>query len=209
MKQINLIGNGGHSKVIQDLIRLVPDFKINRIFDQKIQHVYTMTDIFYHPQMDLSQVSPSDDTFVIAIGDNHTRKKIYVAHQLLNFYETFNHPSAVISQQATIESGAVIMAGAVVQADAIVGAHTIINTRASVGHDCHIGAFAHIAPGATLTGNVKVGEGSMVGAGAVVIPGVSIGQWSTIGAGAVVTNDIPDYATAVGVPAKIRERSSQ
>ncbi|MCP6565175.1 hypothetical protein NL503_27760, partial [Klebsiella pneumoniae] len=33
--------------------------------------------------------------------------------------------------------------------------------------------------------------------------GVKIGTGAIVGAGAVVTKDIPDYAVAVGVPAKV------
>ena len=46
-----------------------------------------------------------------------------------------------------------------------------------------------------------------LGVGAIVLPGVRIGKGAQIGAGAVVTEDVPAYSVAVGVPAKVvRER---
>ena len=42
-----------------------------------------------------------------------------------------------------------------------------------------------------------------LGANVIVKQGVHIGNGAVIGAGAVVTKDIPDYAIAVGVPAKV------
>ena len=48
----------------------------------------------------------------------------------------------------------------------------------------------------------KVLEGATIGANATIICGNKIGKWAMIGAGAVVTKDVPDYAVAVGVPAK-------
>lgn len=36
-----------------------------------------------------------------------------------------------------------------------------------------------------------------------ICPGVIIGEYAVVGAGAVVTKDIPDYAVAVGAPAKV------
>ncbi len=40
----------------------------------------------------------------------------------------------------------------------------------------------------------------------VVLPGVTIGKGAVVGAGGVVTEDIPDYSIAVGVPAKVIAR---
>ncbi len=48
-----------------------------------------------------------------------------------------------------------------------------------------------------------VREGASIGANATIVCGNNLGKHCSIGAGAVVTKDIPDYALAVGVPAKI------
>lgn len=143
------------------------------------------------------------DKMIISIGANKTRKK--VADRLGNFagYGRAIHAATCISNRATIGEGTVIMAGATVNADTRVGRHCIINTNASVDHDCVLGDFTHISPNATLSGDVHVGEGTHIGAGAAVIQGIKIGKWCMIGAGAAVIRDIPDYATAVGNPARI------
>ncbi|MBA7706888.1 2,3,4,5-tetrahydropyridine-2,6-dicarboxylate N-acetyltransferase [subsurface metagenome] len=44
---------------------------------------------------------------------------------------------------------------------------------------------------------------SIVFTNATVLPGVKIGRGAIVGAGAVVTKDIPPYAIAVGVPARV------
>ena len=49
----------------------------------------------------------------------------------------------------------------------------------------------------------RIGHDVWIGHGATVMAGVSIGSGAVIGAGAVVTKDIPPYAIAVGVPAKV------
>ncbi len=56
------------------------------------------------------------------------------------------------------------------------------------------------------TGPVRVGERAMIGAGAVVLPGVEIGAGARVAANSLVTKDVPPGATAVGVPAEIRDR---
>jgi virginiamycin A acetyltransferase len=54
-----------------------------------------------------------------------------------------------------------------------------------------------------LSGAVEIGHDVLISAKATVLMGVKIGHGAVIGAGAVVTKDIPPYAIAVGVPAKV------
>jgi len=49
----------------------------------------------------------------------------------------------------------------------------------------------------------KIERGARIGAGAVINPGVIIGQEALIGSSAVVTKNIPPFAVAVGVPARL------
>lgn len=54
---------------------------------------------------------------------------------------------------------------------------------------------------------VSIEDDADIGAGSILLPGVRIGRGAQLGAGAVVSDDIPAYAVAVGVPARvIRER---
>ncbi|HEX9638281.1 MAG TPA: acyltransferase [Acidobacteriota bacterium] len=52
-------------------------------------------------------------------------------------------------------------------------------------------------------GGVKIGDDVWIGAGVVVHDGVQIGNGAVIGAGSVVTGDIPAFAVALGVPARV------
>ena len=47
-----------------------------------------------------------------------------------------------------------------------------------------------------------VRRGATLGANCTVVCGVTIGRWAFVGAGAVVSRDLPDFALAVGVPAR-------
>lgn len=48
-----------------------------------------------------------------------------------------------------------------------------------------------------------IGNDVFIGANVTVLDGIHIADGAVIGAGAVVTNDIPPYSVAVGVPAKV------
>ena len=50
---------------------------------------------------------------------------------------------------------------------------------------------------------VRIKRGAWIGQNVVVCPGVTIGIGAVVGANSVVTRDIPDFAIAVGAPAKV------
>lgn len=51
--------------------------------------------------------------------------------------------------------------------------------------------------------HVTLGHDVWIGHGAIVLPGRQIGTGAIVGAGAVVTKNVPDYAVAVGNPARV------
>jgi acetyltransferase-like isoleucine patch superfamily enzyme len=50
---------------------------------------------------------------------------------------------------------------------------------------------------------IQIGRDVWIGRGSCILPGVSIGEGAVIGANSVVNRDIPDFAIAAGVPAKV------
>lgn len=73
----------------------------------------------------------------------------------------------------------------------------VIHPDAVIGANCLILQQVTIVAGVTIGGHVDIGSG------AKIIRPVSIGDAAQIGANAVVLHDIPAYATAVGIPAKV------
>ena len=206
MDPIIVIGEGGHSKVIQDIILTTGRYQITAILDDKYQDVHERNGIVYGPIPAVSDMISRNEEAksIIAVGNNHVRAEIVKRIQVKNErFATLIHPSAVISPSAQIGAGTVVMPNCVVNAHAKIGRHVIINTGAIVEHDNCIGDYAHISPNATLTGNVVIGEGAHIGASATVIPGIKVGKWSVIGAGSTVIRDISDFKKAVGCPTRL------
>lgn len=50
---------------------------------------------------------------------------------------------------------------------------------------------------------VYIGEHAWIGMSAVILKGVTVGKHAVIGAGSIVNEDVPDYALALGNPAKV------
>lgn len=202
--KIIILGNGGHSKVIQEMIACMKDQQIIAILDDKYQFMNVDQGIMYAPISYVEEIITPDVKVVMAIGNNTTRKSLAKKLKVrADQYLTVVHPTAVISPTATIGNGTVVMPHALINAEAIIGNHCIINTGAIVEHENLIGDYSHISPNATLTGNVSVGVGVHIGASATIIPGIHIGNWSIIGAGSTVIEHIPAHRKAVGCPTRL------
>ena len=163
---------------------------------------------------DLLTLKQDDYAFVIGIGDNTIRKKVADKYESLQYINLI-HPSASFGdkQRQRIEEkqGNIITAGVRITNNVQMGNFGIFNLNCTIGHDCIIEDFVNIAPGANISGNVRLSEGSYIGTNAAVLQGdaidkkMVIGRYATVGAGAVVTRSVPDNAIVKGAPARQAE----
>lgn len=92
------------------------------------------------------------------------------------------------------------------------------NSRVEVGESVLLGAYCYIGPGnhqegtggqplitspMEIQGGVSIGDHAWLGTRVTVLDGVKIGRHAIIGAHSLVKDDIPDFAIAVGTPAKV------
>jgi acetyltransferase EpsM len=206
-RNIVIIGAGGHSRVIADVIRLAGAYRIHGFLDtingERRGAAHEGSTVLGGAEL-FAEVRQRVDYAVVAVGDNETRMRL--ADELTRHgFElvTLVHPAAVVAAGVTPGPGTVILAGAIINPAAAIGANVIINTAATVDHDCVIADGVHIAPGAHLGGHVRVGRGALIGVGAAVKPGVTIGASSIVGVGSAVVGDVPEARTVAGVPAQV------
>lgn len=203
-KRLALIGASGHGKAIADIAK-ANGYEAIVFYDDRWQEI---RELYGYPVVgDVAQALVDKDCFdavYIAIGNSKTRG--WIQQHQPKIGPALIHPSAVVSQSATLDSGTVVMPNAVINADTQIGRGVIINSGAIVEHDCIIGDFSHICPNVSIAGGVSVGEKSWVGIGSTIIQLCKIGSNVVVGAGAVVIEDIEDNQTVVGNPAKSLKR---
>lgn len=84
------------------------------------------------------------------------------------------------------------------------GIAVVIHKSATIGSDCVIGTSVVLGGRhESAPGGPTIGDGVYIGTGAKIIGPVRVGDGAKIGANAVVLTDVPEGASAVGVPAKI------
>jgi serine O-acetyltransferase len=81
------------------------------------------------------------------------------------------------------------------------GIGIVINPTAIIGNNVNLSQFLTI--GSNEGKSATIGDNVYIGPSVCIVEDVNIGSNVTIGAGAVITKDIPNNATAVGVPAKV------
>lgn len=139
---------------------------------------------------------------------------VEIAHRLSHFL--YKHKwfflARLISQIARFFTGIEIHPGATIGKGLCIdhGMGVVIGETAEIGDD------VLIYHGVTLGGTGKdkgkrhptIGNGVVIGAGAKVLGPIKVGNNAKIGANAVVVKDVPEGATAVGIPAKNIIRTS-
>jgi acetyltransferase-like isoleucine patch superfamily enzyme len=87
----------------------------------------------------------------------------------------------------------------------VIGENVLIAARVSIVSANYVitGRDILIKDSVTTTKGVVIEEDVWLGVGVIVLDGVRIHKGAVVGAGAVVTKDIPEYAVAIGVPAKV------
>lgn len=97
------------------------------------------------------------------------------------------------------------------------GCHIAVHKALRIGNNCIFGEMVSIhdenhvvergdrvfSERGHVSAPITIGNNVWVGAKATILPGVVIGDNAVIGAGAVVTRDVPAYAVAVGIPARV------
>jgi UDP-perosamine 4-acetyltransferase len=207
MEDVVIIGAGGHGKVVLDIrvaqgVYRPVGFVDNNpsLLDSYVCGLPVLGPINALPRLKRQRIRHA----IVAIGDNRQRLNQLPEIEAGGFtLVNAVHPTAYVSPQATLGRGVVVAPKACVITEARVGDLAIVNTAAVVDHECDVGEGAHVCPGAILAGRVRVGRGAFIGIGAQVIQCRSVGDFAVVGAGAAVVQDVPDGATAVGVPARV------
>ena len=193
MSDIVIIGTGGSSKVISEI--LDNDYKK---FKNK-----TITSVTYENSTELLD-NPSESIFILAIGASKNveyRKNIFkiFKEKKLNLQSVISSNS-IISNHVTVGDGCIIMPGVIVNPNVTLKDNVFLNTGVIVEHDCVIGESTFLATGCTLAGNVTIGNNTFIGADSTIIGDVVIGDNVTIGAGSLVIRDVKNNMLVYGVP---------
>jgi sugar O-acyltransferase (sialic acid O-acetyltransferase NeuD family) len=191
MKEIILIGGGGHCKSVIDVIEQEGHFSILGIVDKP---ELLGSDVLGYPVLgndsDLESLSKIYTYALITLGQIHSplvRKKLFDLVKKAGFrLPRIISSRAYVSKHTFIGEGTVVMHDVLINAGATIGENCIINSKALIEHDSKIANHCHISTNAVINGGVIIEDECFIGSGAVTNNSITIKKGSFIKAGSIV-----------------------
>lgn len=168
----------------------------------------SITEIFFKGINRLKNIILEFKVFIL-----HLVGKVPSHHFRRFFYRLFGMK---IGRGSTIHTGLTLYnpRNIIIGEDTIVGERAVLDGRARLKIGNHVAIASEVMIYNSehnindeyfqpIEMEVEINDYVFIGPRAIILPGVKIGKGAIIAAGAVVTKDIPPFAIAGGVPAKI------
>jgi len=191
LKEILLIGGGGHCKSVIDVIEQQKKFKIAGIIDNNIKLGTKILDYeVIGKDKDLEKLRKKYSYAFITVGQI---KSPDIRIKLFNLLKSLDYelpviisPLAYVSKYSEIKEGSIVMHHALINPNTKIGKNCIINSKALIEHDAVIEDFCHVSTGAIINGGVIVRKNSFIGSNSVCKEYIEIKENSFIKAGSLV-----------------------
>jgi UDP-perosamine 4-acetyltransferase len=210
LEEVVILGTGSHAKVVVDIIEAMGRYEIVGLLwhDTDPSRLVRGYPIIGNETDWPRLLEQGIRHAAIGLGgwtDNRDRRELYTRALKAGFeIVTAQHPSAVVSQSASIGRGSTLCAGSVVNTEVAIGVNSILAIGAMVEHEAHIGDHVLLSNGVNVGGRAAVQDGALIATGATIVGGVTIGAGALVAAGAVVVSDVEPGARVFGAPARPR-----
>ncbi len=188
MKNLLLIGCGGHAKSVIDVIENISSLSIYGLIGKNNEigsKIFGYSIIGNDDSLkDLRKIVSNAFICIGKIGLDNRRTEILRLLENLDFeFPTIISKYAVVSKYASIGNGTFIGHSAIINAGSRIGNHCIINTKSLIEHESIIEDNCHISTGSIINGNVKIGQNSFIGSNSMIRENLSLPKDTVISAG--------------------------
>ena len=210
IKNIILIGGGGHCKSVIDTLLKSNQFQKIGIVDEigRVGQKVLGIDVVGSDK-DLARLKSQgfNHAFITIASQDLLKKrtKLFGELEKLGFIiPNIIDTTAILASKVDLQYGIYIGKSVIINSNSVINKGAIINTASLIEHDSIIDDFCHIAPRACIAGNCKIGKNTFIGMNASIKQNITIGNNVVIGMGAVVLNNVENNSTVLGNPGKVR-----
>lgn len=188
MKDLYLIGGGGHCRSCIDVIELEGQYRILGIFDRKENIGGEVLGYkIIGSDDDLAQYVSQSTFFLITVGQIKTADiRINIFDKLISLKAKLAiviSPRSYVAKHAAVLEGTIVLHDALINSNARVGMNCIINTKSLIEHDAIVGDHCHVSTAAVINGGCIIENGSFVGSNTVLKESITVPAKSVIPAG--------------------------
>ncbi len=193
MKEIFLIGAGGHANSCIDVIESEKKYNIVGLVSNDSKNATN-----YHIICSDNEIKEKLNKYScahIAIGQiksSNIRKNFFNLLSKDFFLPVIKSSTSYISKNSQIDIGTIIMHNAIINSNSIIGKNCIINSNALIEHDVTIGDHCHISTGSILNGNVNIGSDTFIGSGVIIHNNITVGKNCIVSAGKIINSNVSD-----------------
>ena len=185
MKNLYLIGGGGHCHSCIDVIEQENKYQIKGIFDlpDKIDKEILGYKVI-GTDKEIESYIREDNYFLVTIGQIGGPNK-RLEYSKLNL-ATVISPRAYVSKNSIIGHGSIIMHDVIINSNAKIGYNCIINSKALIEHDAIIENHCHISTGSIVNGGAMIRRNTFFGSNSMVKENVVVEKNSVIKGGSII-----------------------
>lgn len=196
MKEMIILGCGGHARSALDTIEALGEYQVRGFIDRPEQKAFSYRGYkVIGCDDDLQRLYDLGIHYAFVgvgfLGQGNVRDNIYERLKEIGYLiPAVIDPTAVTASDVRVGEGALVGKGAVLNANSVIGKMTIINTCAVIEHDCRVGDYSHVSVSGVVCGGADIGDHVFLGANSTVFQGMKVGNHAVVGAGSIVNKDV-------------------
>ena len=190
MKNILVIGSGGHANSCIDVLLSTKKFKILGVIlkDKKTINKTQIKKTFL--SANLKKLTKKCKNAHISIGmikNYQPRLKAYNEAKKLGYkFPIIISSESYVSNSSKLAEGIIVMHGSIINTNVIIKENSIINTRALIEHDVIIEENSQVTTGVVINGGCVIKENSFIGSGSILKENIVIKKKSFIKMGSII-----------------------
>ena len=188
MKELIIIGAGGHARSLIDIVLSTKKWRIAGIVgtENELKQSIMGFEIKWTDE-DLIRLKKDVNYALYAVGELGLNKnRIAKIKELKNIgykIPTIISPNAYVSKFSKILEGTTVGHFSFINANSNIGKYCIINSQSVIEHDVNLGDYCHISTSVTINGGVDIGYGSFIGSKVMIREGLILPKGTIVSAG--------------------------
>ena len=206
MKDLYILGAGGHAKEVYFLAERIGKWNIKGMLDIVAAEPLEISskEVPVYSESILEELNSENICLVIGIAGSVNNVKKIVTRYLDRFeFPNLIDPTVVSSiENISMGKGNIITPNNTITTAIQIGSFNVFNIGGVVHHDVVIGDYNIFGPSVNISGGVQIGNCNYFGVKATVLQYLKLEDNNLIGAASLVTKDVDSNMTLVGIPAK-------